>query len=92
MMGGTPEQIPQKYHERSPINYFQNINAKLFIIHGMKDPLVNPNNIVSVEKKLSSLGARYDILTFHDEGHGIRKIKNQKILYYSLVKFFSDSF
>ena len=34
MMGGSPEQMPQRYHERSPIHFVQQIRGKLLIVQG----------------------------------------------------------
>ncbi|MEJ7820507.1 MAG: alpha/beta fold hydrolase, partial [Rubrobacteraceae bacterium] len=32
MMGGTPDEVPDRYHERSPINHVGNIHGKLLIV------------------------------------------------------------
>ncbi|MGN6674414.1 MAG: prolyl oligopeptidase family serine peptidase [Thermomicrobiales bacterium] len=34
----------------------------------------------------------YDVLTFPDEGHGIGRPDNQRILYQRLVEFFAQAF
>ncbi|MEO1166224.1 MAG: prolyl oligopeptidase family serine peptidase, partial [Chloroflexota bacterium] len=92
MLGGSPDDVPEKYHERSPINFVQNINGRLLIIQGMQDPNVHPDNVREVREKLDAANVEYSVLPFEDEGHGIRKPKNQKVLYQELASFFSSAF
>ena len=92
MMGGKPSDIPEKYKERSPINYVKNIKGKLLIVQGLKDPNVSPKNVHEVEKALQSNNVEYEKLLFEDEGHGISKLKNKQILYAKLADFFIKSF
>ena len=90
MIGGTPQDIPEKYQERSPINYVQNIKGKLLIIQGAKDPNVTPENVREVETRLKEHQIRYETLVFENEGHGIIRTKNQEILYKRLSAFFDS--
>ncbi len=92
MMGGSPTQVPEIYKERSPINFIQNIKGKLLIIQGARDPNVTPENVRVVEEKLKEHNVSYDKLVFEDEGHGILKPKNQKVLYKKIADFFEISF
>jgi dipeptidyl aminopeptidase/acylaminoacyl peptidase len=92
MMGGTPEEIPSRYHDRSPINFVENIRGKLLIIQGMQDPNVTPENVDVVVKALGRQGISYELLTFEDEGHGIARPWNLKVLYPRLVDFFGSAF
>ena len=88
MMGGSPQEVPEKYYERSPINFVQNIRGKLLIVQGMQDPNVTPENVRVVRERLEALGIPYELLVFEDEGHGIVKPKNQRVLYKALADFF----
>lgn len=89
MMGGTPEQVPQRYYERSPINFVQDIRAQLFIVQGAQDPNVTPENVRQVRERLHQYKIPYDLLVFDDEGHGIIKSTNQAALYTRLSEFFN---
>ncbi len=71
MMGGSPEEVPERYRERSPINYVDNIRGRLLIVQGLKDPNVTPENVSVVREVLDERGIAYELLTFEDEGHGI---------------------
>jgi len=92
MMGGSPYEIPQKYQERSPINFINNIEGALFIVQGANDPNVTLENVHTVENALKKNNIEYETLIFNDEGHGIMKPKNVKILLTRSVEFFKKSF
>jgi dipeptidyl aminopeptidase/acylaminoacyl peptidase len=92
MIGGSPDQVPDKYRERSPINFVDNIKGKLLIVQGLQDPNVSPENVSAVSAALDKGGVDYDVLAFEDEGHGILKPRNQRTLYLRLVDFFEKAF
>lgn len=92
MMGGTPETAAVRYHERSPIHYVDRIRGRLLIVQGANDPNVTPENVRVVEQALRQAAIPYETLIFADEGHGIRKPKNLKILYARLIEFFGAAF
>lgn len=92
MMGGSPKDVPQRYKERSPINFLHNIKGKLLIVQGLRDPNVTPKNVHDVEVKLKKLNIAYEKLVFKDEGHGISRLENKKILYKRLADFFELAF
>ncbi len=64
----------------------------LIIVQGMQDPNVTPENLRAVVAALERAGVAYELLTFEDEGHGIYKQRNQKVLYQRLAEFFTKSF
>ncbi|NHI88574.1 MAG: S9 family peptidase [Candidatus Thorarchaeota archaeon] len=91
MLGGSPNDVPEIYRERSPINYVQNIRGRLLIVQGLRDPNVTKANMLEVEKRLEANKIRYEKLVFDDEGHGIVREKNVKILLGRLAEFFEES-
>ena len=92
MMGGSPEEIPDRYRERSPIESVHNIKGKLLIVQGLKDPNVTPDNVTVVTKALQRENIPYELLTFEDEGHGIARPKNLEVLFPRLADFFQKAF
>jgi dipeptidyl aminopeptidase/acylaminoacyl peptidase len=91
MLGGKPDEAPERYFERSPINFVQDIRGALLIVQGAQDPNVTPENVRQVEERLKMYQIPYDILIFADEGHGIIKPTNQKVLYPRLAEFFNHA-
>jgi dipeptidyl aminopeptidase/acylaminoacyl peptidase len=92
MMGGSPEDVPVRYRERSPINSVENIKGELLIVQGLKDPNVTQDNLHAVTKALQRKNVPYELLTFEDEGHGISRPKNLRVLYPRLAEFFRRAF
>jgi len=92
MLGGSPGQVPERYRERSPIHFVDRIAARLLIVQGMNDPNVTPDNLHQVEAALKAASIPYETLLFDDEGHGIRKPGNLRVLYARLIEFFAASF
>ena len=88
MIGGRPDEIPDKYRERSPIHFVQNIRGQLLIVQGAQDPNVTPENVRQVVTALDAHGVPYELLVFDDEGHGVLRPANQARLYTRLVEFF----
>ena len=91
MMGGSPAQVPERYAERSPINFVQDIRGKLLIVQGGLDPNVSPENMHQVVQRLEKYKIPYDLLVFDDEGHGIARPGNQAVLYRRLAEFFDNA-
>jgi dipeptidyl aminopeptidase/acylaminoacyl peptidase len=88
MLGGSPMEVPERYYERSPINFVNKISAQLLIVQGARDPNVTPKNMDVVKGKLDENKIKYALLVFDDEGHGISKTKNQKALFTRVAEFF----
>lgn len=91
MIGGRPDQVPEKYFERSPIHFVQDIRGKLLIVQGAQDPNVTPENVRQVRGSLEAHQIPYELLVFEDEGHGIYKTANQEKLYLRLADFFDKA-
>ncbi len=91
MIGGSPEQVPQRYYERSPINFVQNIRGQLLIVQGAQDPNVTPENVRQIVERLQAHRIPYELLVFEDEGHGILKPANQRRLYTRVAAFFDKA-
>ena len=87
-----PDQVPERYHERSPIHSVGHIKGHLLIVQGLQDPNVSPENVRAVTSALQQAGVPYQLLAFEGEGHGISKPKNQKTLYLRLAEFFESAF
>ena len=92
MMGGRPDQVPDRYRERSPIHFVAGIRGQLLIVQGAQDPNVTPANVQAVESALQTAGIPYETLIFADEGHGIYRPANLHTLLLRLAEFFGRAF
>ncbi len=89
MIGGRPDQVPEVYFQRSPINFVENIRGKVLIVQGAQDPNVTPENVHQVVQRLEAHEVPFELLVFDDEGHGISKPVNQANLFEYLADFFA---
>jgi len=87
-MGGPPESQVARYRERSPIREVAAIGAKLLLVHGLEDSIVTPENLAAAREALDAAKRPYDVLAFEDEGHGVRRLANRRILWRRLAEFF----
>ena len=92
MLGGSPEDVPDIYRKRSPIEFVSNIRGELLIVQGLKDPNVTPDNVHTVIEALHRENIPFELLTFENEGHGIARPENLQILYPRLADFFQKAF
>ncbi|MBM3616643.1 MAG: S9 family peptidase [Alphaproteobacteria bacterium] len=76
MMGGTPEEFPEKYANASPGRFIGNIRGHLMIVHGLADSNVGPENTHQAIRDLTAAGIPFEAMLFDDEGHGIFRHSN----------------
>lgn len=76
----------------SPINHVDKIKAPLLMIHGANDPRVPLNEAEQMAEKLAALGQTAGLLVYHDEGHGLSKLKNRLDAYPKVTKFLEQIF
>jgi dipeptidyl aminopeptidase/acylaminoacyl peptidase len=92
MMGGSPQQVPERYRDRSPIHSVGDIRGRLLIVQGLQDPNVTPENVRVVREALDVRAIAYEVLTFYDEGHGVYRPHNLKTLFQRMARFFEEAF
>jgi dipeptidyl aminopeptidase/acylaminoacyl peptidase len=92
MIGGKPDDVPERYHERSPVNFVGNIEGPVLIVQGMQDTNVTPAQVNAVTQALQAAAVEYGTLAFDDEGHGVYKRENKRRLYAELARFFGEAF
>jgi len=78
---------PEKFYDRSPIFFVENIRAPVLFIHGANDPRCPVEEVYQMSEKLKELGRTYDLLIFPDEGHAVRRDENRKKMYKKIIEF-----
>ena len=72
---------------------YGNIRGRVLIVQGLRDPNVTPENArAAAALALQASNVEFQTLVFEDEGHGISRPKNQKVLYEQLSTFFGEAF
>ena len=81
LLGGSPEEVPEIYHDRSPLYMADRIRAPLLVLQGDLDKVVPPNQsemIVDTIRKQPGGADRVKYVLFKGEGHGFRQSENRK--------------
>lgn len=76
MMGGTPEEFPEKYANASPGRFIDRIRGHVMVVHGLADSNVGPENTHVALRELTAAGIPHEALLFDNEGHGIFRRSN----------------
>lgn len=69
LFGGTPEEIPEVYRERSPLTYLERLRVPVFILAGEHDPRCPIRQIDNYLARLRELGKQHEVYRY-DAGHG----------------------
>ncbi|KAI8900276.1 peptidase, S9C family protein [Globomyces pollinis-pini] len=76
LVGGSLEEIPEVYYNRSPINFVDQMKSPLLILQGSIDAVVPPSQAESIVESLKKQGLYHEYYVFEGEGHGFRKGEN----------------
>ncbi len=92
MMGGTPEEFPEKYANASPGNFIDRIKGHLMIVHGLADSNVGPENTHTAVRELTAAGIAHQVVLYPDEGHGVYRRTNVADYLRRSTAFFKAAF
>ena len=86
----TPQTNPDGYKEACLLNYVQNLNGKLLLVHGTSDPTVVWQNTLAFAKKAADLNKPLDYFPYIGHGHGVSG-KDVLHLYTKITNYFLDN-
>ncbi|KAF9466810.1 alpha/beta-hydrolase [Collybia nuda] len=78
LLGGTFEEIPKIYIERSPINNVEKIVSPLLLLQGEVDKVVLKEQSEMIYDSIKARGGVVEYKMYEGEGHGWRQEKNIK--------------
>jgi dipeptidyl aminopeptidase/acylaminoacyl peptidase len=90
---GTPEENPALYEERSPVTHVENVDAPLFVVHGVNDRRVPVSQARIVREALEDAGYRdgedgdFEYEELGEEGHASSD-QEQKLRMFRLLDDF----
>ena len=87
---GTPETHPDLYHDRSAINFIEDVRSPLLILQGGRDPRVPLTEAEQMRDRMAAAGKTYGYYVYMDEGHGFRKIENVVDSMHRTIGFFDE--
>jgi len=92
---GTPEENPELYRDRSPVNHAENLSAPLLMVHGVNDRRVPVSQARIFRDELLDLGfaegedGDFEYVELGEEGHASSDI-DQKIRLFEILADFLD--
>lgn len=69
LLGGTPEEVPERFEASSPLTYVDQVRAPVYISAGVNDPRCPIRQIDNYVARLERRGAPHEVYRY-DAGHG----------------------
>ncbi|MFF5127672.1 prolyl oligopeptidase family serine peptidase [Streptomyces syringium] len=69
LLGGTPEEVPERYAASSPLTYVDDVRAPVYISAGMNDPRCPIRQVENYVDRLAERGHPHEVYRY-DAGHG----------------------
>lgn len=74
--GGSEAEIPNEYHDRSPIHFVESVQVPQLLLHGLRDSAVLPRQSQVWAKRMRELGKEnFEYVEYPDEDHSLRRYK-----------------
>lgn len=68
-LGGTLEEVPERFHEASPVNHVTRTSPPFFLYHGDEDTLVHPDHLREMELELKANRVPHEVFLIRGKGH-----------------------
>lgn len=78
LIGASPLEQPEAYHQRSPITYAQRVTTPTLILHGEGDPCVPVAQAYAFYRALSERNVPVACVVYPREGHGVSERDHQR--------------
>nr|WP_254709445.1 prolyl oligopeptidase family serine peptidase [Streptomyces lunaelactis] len=69
LLGGTPEEVPERFEASSPLTYVDAVRAPVYISAGINDPRCPIRQVENYVDRLAARGAVHEVYRY-DAGHG----------------------
>lgn len=69
LLGGTPEEVPERYAQSSPLTYVDRVRAPVFISAGVNDPRCPIRQVENYVRRLAERGHPHEVYRY-EAGHG----------------------
>ncbi|MFC1430990.1 prolyl oligopeptidase family serine peptidase [Streptacidiphilus sp. N1-3] len=69
LLGGTPEEVPERFAASSPLTYVEQVRAPVYISAGLNDPRCPIAQIENYVARLEKLGRVHEVYRY-EAGHG----------------------
>ena len=92
LVGPTPSDhhAPGPFHDRSPINFAEQIHTPLLMFHGDADAVVPVQQSLALAERIVLAGGTVQLQIYAGEGHGFRQRSNQLDEYERMGDFITE--
>lgn len=92
LLGGSPDEVPEVYAERSPINHLDRLSCPMLIEQGADDRVVPPDQAVAMADAVRAKGLPVALVIYPGEGHGFRRAENIQASTEAAASFYGQVF
>ena len=77
-LGGSYQEIPEEYEQRSPVNFVESVQVPQLLLHGLRDTNVLPRQSIIWYARMQELGkgSLIEFVKYPDEDHSLRRYKS----------------
>lgn len=87
----TPQENPEGYDQNSPLNFAQQLQGKLLLVHGTADDNVHFQNSAEFIDKLVQANKQFDLFLYPNRNHSIYGGNTRYHLYTLKTKFLEEN-
>ena len=88
---GLPQDNPSGYDDNSPINFVDQLEGKLLLVHGTGDDNVHVQNVFEMADKLVQADKQFDMMIYMDKNHGIHGGNTRMHLYTLMSNYVKEN-
>ena len=87
----TPEDNPEGYQTSSAMQYADQLEGKLLLVHGSSDDNVHLANTMQLVEALQNAGRQFDLMIYPGKAHSIRGEDAQVHLFEMITEYFLEN-
>ncbi|MBD3265116.1 prolyl oligopeptidase family serine peptidase, partial [bacterium] len=84
-----PQDNPEGYKNSAPVNFADDLQGELMLVHGISDDNVHVQNTYRMVDRLIEAGKDYQLYLYPERKHGIGGSLRQAHLYHRMFEFFA---
>ncbi len=90
LFGGTPQQVPERYHAASPLTYVHQVRSPVLLIASPADERCPAEQVARYAKELDRSAVPHELL-WVDGGHRSRRAADHDVVFAAMLRFTARS-
>jgi dipeptidyl-peptidase-4 len=88
---GRPQDNEDGYSENAPLNFVEDLQNPILLVHGIEDDNVHMQNTIVFADKLIEAGKDFDLMLYPKKEHSIRGAAARTHLFNKITSFFEEN-